>query len=225
MSEPATPRDSSRPVETGHVPPDDEGQADRRLLERLRCRDEAAASELVERYGGRLLAVAQRLLRREADAQDAVQDAFLAAFRALPSFRGDCRLSTWLHRIVVNVALMRLRSRRRHAETPIEDLLPVFQVDGHHVRTFTTWPDAERALMSAEVRARVRDAINQLPETYRTVLMLRDIEELDTDEVARLLGVSANAVKIRLHRARQALVTLLGPTFDPPSVDPAHAAA
>lgn len=202
---------------------DEELQRDRTLLDGLRQRDEAAAAELVHRYGGRLMAVARRLLRRDADAQDAVQDAFLAAFRALPAFRGECRLSTWLHRIVVNVALMRLRARKRHAETPIEDLLPVFASDGHHAATFTPWLDVERQLAGEETRALVRAAVDRLPESYRTVLVLRDIEELDTTEVAALLRISPNAVKIRLHRARQALVTLLSPTFGSPTTDPTTA--
>ncbi len=91
------------------------------LLERLRSGDDAAFEQLVREHGGRMLAVARRFLRQEEDARDAVQDAFLSAYRALEDFEGNARLSTWLHRIVVNAALMKLRTRRRKPERSIED--------------------------------------------------------------------------------------------------------
>ena len=159
-----------------------------------------------------MLAVARRMLRHEEEARDAVQEAFLLAFRGLPRFAGQSRLGTWLHRIVVNAALMRLRSRRARPEESIEPLLPSFMEDGHATRSYREWPEsADRLLERAEVRSLVRTAIDRLPPTYRTVLLLRDIEEIDTAEVAALLEISANAVKIRLHRARQALRELLDP--------------
>src|SRR5438034_8131282 len=109
------------------------------LVDRLRAGDSQAFEELVRTYGGRLLAVARRLTRNDEDAQDVVQSAYLSAFRALGNFEGACQLSTWLHRIVVNTALMKLRSRRRKPEESIEDLLPSFQEDGHHVEQFSEW--------------------------------------------------------------------------------------
>ena len=184
-----------------------------RLVARLRGGDARAFEDLVRRECPRLLAVARRILRNDADARDAVQDAFAAAFRSLASFEGQASLSTWLHRIVANAALGRLRGRRRKAETPIEELLPPFQEDGHHVTPPSAWPSAEMLLEDRELREFVRDAIDRLPESYREVLLLRDIEELDTTAVAELLGVTENLVKVRLHRARQALRTLLEPRF------------
>ncbi len=184
------------------------------LLAGLRARDDAAFERLVRAYGGRMLAVARRFVRNEEDARDVVQEAFISAFRSIDRFAGEARVSTWLHRIVVNAALMRLRSRRRVSEESIEELLPRFQEDGHEVRPTHEWrEDVHASLERDEVRAQVRQCIERLPETYRTVLLLRDIEELDTEEAARLLGVTSNAVKIRLHRARQALRTLLDPHF------------
>ena len=192
---------------------------DAALLARLRAGDELAFEELVRRETGHLLAVARRLLRNDDDAQDAVQQAFLSAFRALASFNGQSRITTWLHRIVTNAALMKLRTRGRRPEDSIEDLLPNYLEDGHHVEQFSEWAlPADRRLLQRELRARVRDAIDRLPESYRTVLMLRDIEELSTEETARALCVNANTVKIRLHRARQALVKLLKPELDGASV-------
>ena len=180
------------------------------LLERLRRGDEAAYEVMIHAFGGRMLAVARGLLRNEEDARDVVQSAYIAAFRGLPNFKGTSQLSTWLHRIVVNGALMKLRTRRRKPEASIEDLLPAFVEDGHHAENFVGWAaQADRLLEDKQMRQVVREAIAELPETHRSVLMLRDIEELSTEEAAEALGITANAVKIRLHRARQALATLV----------------
>jgi RNA polymerase sigma-70 factor (ECF subfamily) len=182
------------------------------LLARLRAGDEAAFEELVRTHGARLLGVARRFMATEEDAREVVQEAFISAFRALASFKGEAKLSTWLHRITVNTALMKLRARRRRPEESIDDLLPSFKADGHHLEQFQSWAEpADEAIARAERREQVREAIARLPEGYRSVLLLRDIEERDTQEVADRMGISANAVKIRLHRARQALRTLLAP--------------
>jgi RNA polymerase sigma-70 factor (ECF subfamily) len=184
------------------------------LLQRLHSRDQRAYADLMLKYGGRMLAVAQRLLRNEQDAQDAVQDAFLSAFRSLDQFTGQSQLGTWLHRIVVNAALMKIRSRKRRDECSIEEMLPAFEHDGHRRNPRPAWRDAgDEILERREVRLFVRKKIDQLPEDYRTVLMLRDIEELDTDETANVLGISPGAVKTRLHRARMALRELLDREF------------
>jgi RNA polymerase sigma-70 factor (ECF subfamily) len=154
--------------------------------------------------------VARRFLRDEADAQDAVQEAFLAGFKAITSFEEGCRISTWLHRIVVNASLMKLRSRRRRPEQPIEDLLPQFLEDGHHVSRPLEWmAPADVLIERQEVRMFVRECVERLPEGYRTILLMRDFEELDTAETAQMLGIAEGAVKTRLHRARQALRGLL----------------
>jgi RNA polymerase sigma-70 factor (ECF subfamily) len=188
--------------------------ADAALLGRLRAGDERAFEEVVRAHAGRFLAVARRLCGSVEDAQDAVQDAMVSAFRGLGTFTGEARLATWLHRIVINAALMRLRSRRSRPEKSIDALLPAFDDTGHHVDPPAPWSEpSEMAAMRSETRARVRESIAELPETYKTVLVLRDIEELSTEETAAVLGITANAVKVRLHRARQALRTLLDPHF------------
>ena len=187
---------------------------ERTFLAALRSGDELAFDALVRDHAGRLLAVARRFLRSEEDARDAVQDAFVSAFRSLGSFEGSSLLTTWLHRIVVNGCLMRLRSSRRKPEEPIEDYLPKFQEDGHQLRSCGAWEGpADVLLQRKQVRDLVRSSIDRLPESYRTVLLLRDIEELDTEETARLLETTQNAVKVRLHRARQALRELLDPSL------------
>lgn len=187
-------------------------QAEAALVDRLKSGDNAAYEELVRNYGGRLLATARRLLPDENDARDALQSAFVSAFQAIRTFAGDAALGTWLHRIVVNAALMKLRSRRRRPEQSIDALLPGFLDDGHQAHPAGRWREtSEQAAARAETRDLVRARIMELPETYRDVLLLRDIEELDTAETAALLDISPNAVKTRLHRARQALRTLLDP--------------
>lgn len=185
---------------------------ERALVKRLRARDDSAFEELVRAYGGRLLATATRILGNPEDARDAVQDAFLSAFRAIDSFAGESRASTWLHRIVINASLMKLRSRARKPEESIEAHLPKFTEDGHFQTPPAEWKEpADVLIQRRQTRDLVRKSIDRLPETYRTVLLLRDIEELDTEETARVLEISTNAVKTRLHRARQALRTLLDP--------------
>ena len=180
------------------------------LVQGLKKGEEWAFEALVRVSGARMLSTARRLMGNEEDARDVVQSAYLSAFRAIGQFEGSAQLSTWLHRIVVNTALMRLRSRRRKPEESIEALLPAFMADGHFVDRFAsaTTP-ADQLLERQETRRIVRRAINQLPEMYRTVLVLRDIEELSTKDVAEVLGITPSAVKVRLHRARQGLFTLL----------------
>jgi RNA polymerase sigma-70 factor, ECF subfamily len=187
---------------------------DETLVAGLRAGDEQAFEILVRTYGARMLAVARRFVRNDEDAQDVVQSAYVNAFRSLGQFEGQCLISTWLHRIVVNVALMKLRSRRRRPETSIDDLLPAFQEDGHHMEQFSDWSaPADELIQRAEARATVRACIDQLPDNYREILIMRDIEELSTEESAHALSMTPTAVKVRLHRARQALSTLLRHEF------------
>lgn len=182
------------------------------LLERLRSGDDDAYEQLVRDHGGRMLAVARRMMRDEEDCADAVQDAFVSALQALPTFRGQSSLGTWLHRIVVNACLMRLRGKSRRPASSLDQLLPAFDETGHHVRSVETWDATAPALAeNAELRGQVRACIDSLPAPYREVLILRDIEEFDTETTARMLNTNAAVVKTRLHRARQALRTLLEP--------------
>lgn len=190
-------------------------EGETRLLELVRLGHERASELLVRRHIGPMLAVARRFVGPDL-ADDIVQEAFLSAFRSLDSFRGGARIGTWLHRIVVNHCLMRLRRHRRRPEVRIEELLPTFDETGHHTRRVSPWScTPEDRLEREETRAQVRDWIDQLPDAYRTVILLRDIEEYTTEQTADLLGVSREAVKIRLHRARLALRTLIENVIQP----------
>ena len=180
------------------------------IVARLQAGDEEAFEFLARQYGGAMLAVAKRYMRDEEAARDVVQEAFLQAFRAIGAFRGEARLSTWLHRITATTALMKLRTRKRRREDSIDELLPNFSDDGHFTEPVTEWEQPpEEALGRQQTRILVRHCIDQLPESYRTVLLLRDIDDVDTREAASVLGITETAVKVRLHRARQALRTLL----------------
>ena len=188
----------------------EEREFDARILPSLRLSDEKAYAELLRANTGRMLAVARRLLLNEEDARDAVQQAFLLAFRALPQFAGRCCLSTWLYRIVVNESLMKLRHRRRHPEGWMEELLPEFHGAGLSPSTYVSGDEhADTKMERAELRQLVQCCINSLPERYRTVVILRDIEDLPAEEACGILQLSRSGLKTRLHRGRQALQKLL----------------
>lgn len=188
--------------------------ADNNLVAALKIGDEEAFRQLIEQQGPRMLSVARRFMRDDDQARDVLQEAFIQVFRKIHTFKEQSKLSTWLHRIVVNTALMRIRSQKRKREDSIEDMLPGFLEDGHQANPARPWAaTGEKLLQRKEVRQLVREAIDRLPENYRTVLLMRDIEEMSTAETAQVLEVTENAVKIRLHRARQALREQLDPAL------------
>jgi RNA polymerase sigma-70 factor (ECF subfamily) len=161
-----------------------------------------------------MLGAARRILRDEAEAEDAVQEAFVSAFRAIGSFDGRAALGTWLHRITINAALQRLRRRRNRRETSIDDLMPTF-VNGYHAGPVPAWHDVtDVGVAGIEERAALWQAIDALPDDFRTVVILRDVEGLASREVAESLGITDALVRQRLHRGRQALLKLLGPTME-----------
>ncbi|MEM7244646.1 MAG: sigma-70 family RNA polymerase sigma factor [Acidobacteriota bacterium] len=167
-------------------------------LRLLKSGDAGAFELLVRRHEDRLLAVARRLLRCEDEARDCLQEAFLSAFLSVHRFENRSCLGTWLHRIVVNRALMTLRSSRWRHEWALdpEELEPRLAVERE---TPLTW------LERNETCVMVNEQVSSLPTPHRRVLVLRDLLEHDTAEAAALLGVSAGALKTRLHRARRAL--------------------
>ncbi len=178
----------------------------------IRSQDDVEAEELVRANIGWMLALAERLLRDRGLAEDAVQEAFVAAFRGLDRFEGRSSLKTWLHRITVNASLSMLRRLKRLAEQPLDEYLPEF--DRYECRIEAPWSylaSLESVIENEELRGWVTATIDALPDAYRIVLQLRDIEGYDTGEVAMLLGIAEGNVKVRLHRARGALKKLLEP--------------
>lgn len=161
-----------------------------------------------------MLALAERLLRDRALAEDVVQEAFVSALRGLANFEGRSSLKTWLRRITVNTSLTQLRKLKRMAEQSIDDLQPEFdRLDCRIERPWTELASLQEIMESEELRARVNEGIDALPDAYRIVLQLRDVEGYDTSEVAELLEISNANVKVRLHRARAALKKLLEPVL------------
>ena len=181
-------------------------------LKAILSKDRSATERFVRGHAGWMLSVARRILGDAGHAEDAVQNAFANIFKSLESFDGRSALKTWMHRIVVNDALMLLRKHRPQLVDDIDDLLPVFDANGCRIDDdWTTFETPESALQRSQSKARIAELIDRLPDRYRIVLMLRDIEELSTSEVAQRLELSEANVKVRLHRARAALKKLLEP--------------
>lgn len=174
--------------------------------------DATCADDMVRKNIGWMISVADRLLGDRALAEDAVQEAFISAFRGLDKFEQRSSLKTWLHRITVNSALMKLRQIKRRSEQPIDDLLPEF--DQYDCRIEPPWgriSSVEQIVASEQNKTHVHASINKLPGAYRYVLLLRDIEGYNSREVAQLLDMSESNVKVRMHRARAALKRLIEP--------------
>ena len=181
----------------------------------LRRGDRHAGERLVREHGAWMLALAQRYVRDRALAEDCVQEAFLQVFRSIRAFEGRSTLKSWLFRIVVNTALMKLRSRRASLEQLFDDVPSQAEwcdrSGPQPAWTEVTTP--EEHLTRKEVCELVAAKLMELPDSYRIVLLLRDIEGLSTEETARLLATTPGAVKVRLHRARAALKVLVQPVL------------
>jgi RNA polymerase sigma-70 factor (ECF subfamily) len=184
------------------------------LIERLRARDTSVLEILMERYSPRIYRVAFGITRSHGDAEEVVQDVFLTLFRKIDSFEGRAALGTWLYRVAANAALIKRRGKRAQVEVLLEDYLPAFKADGHRegdrAMLLADWSATpERELLSGEAREILEEGLALLPDHYRAILVLRDVEELSNEEVAEVLGESVASVKSRLHRARMALREIL----------------
>jgi RNA polymerase sigma-70 factor, ECF subfamily len=197
----ASPPTSTSPDATAAVATDQE------LVARAQGKDYAAFEQLLDRYEDKIFRLAYRFVRNESEAKEVLQDTFLTIWRKLDTFKGDSQFSSWLYRVAANTALMRLRSQRRHPEVSTEDL-PIGYLDNYGqlppaIENWAKRPDEE--LASDELRRHIQASVDALPEIYRTVFLIRDVEGLSTEETADVLQISVPTVKTRLHRARIAL--------------------
>jgi RNA polymerase sigma-70 factor, ECF subfamily len=179
---------------------DDEGE----LLDGLRRRDRLACTCLLKFYAPRLLRLAGQLMGDADEAEDVLQEAFIRACDRIDSFRGESGLGTWLHRIVINTALMRLRARRPVASDDIDRMITESR-DGAWQSVSSGGREPSQQVLGAELFDRMSVAIEQLPESLRTAFVLREVEGMSTKEAAGILGISESALKVRLHRARLGL--------------------
>ena len=178
--------------------------SDRQLVARLRSGEEAAFEEILRRYEVKVYSLARGLTHNEDDARDALQDTFLSVFKNFGRFKEESSLSTWIYRIAVNAALMKIRKRRQDDKTvPIDEYMPSFDETGHRVAVVPDWhPAVDQLLLNKELGELLREWIGELAPEYRTVFLLRDQEGLSNEEVGAVLKLSVPAVKSRLHRAR-----------------------
>jgi RNA polymerase sigma-70 factor (ECF subfamily) len=178
------------------------GLDDVELVETARKGDEIAFRTIMQRHNQRLYRVARAVLKNDSEAEDVVQEAYLRAFAALRDFRGDASLATWLTRITLNEALGRKRRQRPtvELETVQESNAEIIRFPGMNADH-----DPERAAARQEIRKLLETAMDALPESFRLVFVMRDVEEMSIEETASFLGIRPETVKTRLHRARRLL--------------------
>lgn len=172
--------------------------------------------EVIREHAPKVYTLARRILGSDADAEDVTQDVLMTVVRKLPTFRGDAAIGTWLHRVTVNAALAYRRKRARRSEhqvgaEPLENL-PEADMPRGDMRPWTAAPDAN--LLNSETRRLIEEAIGRLPEIYRDVYVLADVEGLPNAEIADMLDLQVPAVKSRLHRARLLMRQALAPYFE-----------
>lgn len=177
------------------------------LVAGLHQGSDAAYETLVRTYGPQMLAIARRYFPAQEDAEDVLQSAFLLVFRFIHGFQGKCKLSTWLHRVVVNCSLMRIRTRHRHPE----ERLSVSACEDHQMTEFGSGagPSVDEELAQQETRARLLRAVEYLPDMVRGAVRLRDLEGLSLDQTSLLLGRSLTSVKMAIRRGHLTLRAML----------------
>lgn len=174
---------------------------DKNLIEKTKNGDNSAFEELVKKYEQKIYNLALRLTSNPEEAGDILQETFLKAYRSLNSFKGEANFSTWLYRIAMNIALMRKRKEKGKIFESLDRILPTAEGELHkEIPDWSTNPEAE--IENKEVRNILTNALASLPDDYRAVLVLRDIQNLSNKEVSEILKLSIPTVKSRLHRAR-----------------------
>jgi RNA polymerase sigma-70 factor (ECF subfamily) len=184
------------------------------LINGLISNNELAYEQLVRHYSGKMYAVARRFFSSDDDAQECLQKAFIQVFKNILSFKSDSSLITWLHRITVNEALMMIRQRKRQNTTLFDDFTQHYNEYGERINLsdelgHSLENNIELVFEKNETKLSLNEIIYQLPEKYCNVLLLRDIQEMNTKETAVILSISETSVKTQLHRARLLLKAIL----------------
>lgn len=173
------------------------------LIERLKSKDPAAMNELVDSYSGKIYSLAMGMLKNQEDAEDILQDTLLQVFVKIGTFRAESALSSWVYKIALNFSYMKIRKNKKGSYILLDESMPQFKPDGMHLNTISNWSEkGDTAYLTKELGMILKENIAKLSEKYRTVLVLRDVEGLSTEEVAKITGMTVPAVKSRLHRAR-----------------------
>lgn len=175
------------------------------LIAQFRRGNTEAFEELVERYENKVYALALRYTRNQEDAEEVSQDVFTTLYRKAASFEGKAQFSSWLYRVVVNTAFMKLRKRKSSSKVSYLEDIPVYAQEDFFDSMQSRIQPSDAVTLSGELQHIMKGAISRLPQEYSSVFILRDVDGMSNEEVSSLLGVSVPAVKSRLHRARQML--------------------
>jgi RNA polymerase sigma-70 factor (ECF subfamily) len=183
-------------------------KTDAELIEEFKAGSDASFEELIQRYSPKAFSLATRLTRSQEDAEEVLQDVFVTVYRKINSFEGKSSFSSWLYRITVNASFMKLRRRRRDTNVSLEDIVP--QLRESLARRDREPAESDDILMRRQLISALEFAISKLPEEYRPVFVLRDVDGLTSREVGKILNLSIPAVKSRLHRSRSMVRRRLG---------------
>jgi RNA polymerase sigma-70 factor, ECF subfamily len=175
-------------------------KSDVELIEEFKAGNQKSFEELIQRYSTKAFSLASRLTRNQEDAEEVLQDVFVTVYRKIGSFQGKSTFSSWLYRVTVNAAFMKLRKKKQDQSVPMEDVLP--QLQNTPLIRASENLEGDRATQRSEVVQALELAIGKLPEEYRPVFILRDVDGLTSREVGKILNLSVPAVKSRLHRSR-----------------------
>jgi RNA polymerase sigma-70 factor (ECF subfamily) len=188
---------------------------DQQLVEGLKKKDIKAFEYFFNEYHKKIFGLIYKLTRNETDAQDLTQEVFLKIFEKVDTFEGRSAFSSWVYRIAVNTSFMKLRTKRNQPELSLDSLLPQFYESGYQKQMTKDWSrKTEEALLNEESKKVIHKAIDKLPEKEKVVFILRDVEEISTERVGEILGLTVPAVKSRLHRARLFLRKKLSKYFE-----------
>jgi len=194
------------------------GPSDSELVRRFKGGDRRAYEEIVRRYQHKVFSVCLRWLRQPAIAEEVAQDVFIALFRRLADFRGDSQLSTWIFRVAVNHCKNNNMYRHRRAEHRHEPLEGPERDDGPRRQIAGNGVAADSQVFTSEAEKLVQDALEKLDEEQRTIIIMRDVEDLSYEEIADILEINRGTVKSRIHRARAALALILADKVNPQDI-------